>query len=148
MQHPDAESLNFPLQVEDGWPPVPVECLPCRRTDTGFEILAAPLFVHGISVGDVIAVRSGSDGSIEAWRHVHKSKRTTVWLLQVAVAPVIDGALARLRTLGCNSVGLQSWGCFAVDVPESVSLGDVDAILAELDEGSVAVAFPSLRHDG
>ena len=50
-------SLSFPLDVEDDWPPVAIESLPFEAEDRGLRLLAPPLFVNGLSVGDVITVR-------------------------------------------------------------------------------------------
>lgn len=139
-------SLNFPLDVEDGWPPVAVECLPFRKTDQGYVALVAPLFVKDLSVGDVIEVSQDPAGSVQSWQHVVRSCRTTIWLLRMRPSNTIEGVLAELRAAGCNLVALRDAGAYSVDVPESVDLGMVDSALARLDSEAVGVAFPSLRH--
>jgi hypothetical protein len=139
-------SLKFPLEVEDDWPPVAVESMPFRPVASGYEVQAAPLFVKDLSVGDVIAATLGDERIVEKWRHITRSSRTTIWLLRLKEPSGIDAALTRLRSLGCNSVGLDAAGCYAVDVPESVSMESVDPILEALDSALVAVAFPSMRH--
>lgn len=140
-------SLSFPLSVEDGWPPVGAECLPFRPSPEGYELLVPPLFVKDLSVGDVLDVVL-DEGRVLRWRHVVRSACTTVWLLRMAQDPELEEVLVGLRKLGCNTVGLDDLGVHSIDVPAAVSMTAVDAILARLDPGRVATAFPSLRHAG
>jgi hypothetical protein len=138
--------LKFPLEVEDGWPPVALESLPFVASPGGYKARVSPLFVKDLSVDDEIAAKLGDENTVEAWTHINRSAHTTIWLLRLKQPNGIDAALAELRNLGCNSVGLDAAGCYAVDVPETISMGAVDSILAALDSDAVAVAFPSMRH--
>jgi len=104
--------------------------------------------VKGLSVDDVIEVTlEGEDQRVAAWRHVARSGRTTIWLLRMRSSDTIEAVLAELRNVGCNTVGLAQLGTYAVDVPESVSIETVDEMLGRLDPETVAVAFPSMRHE-
>lgn len=141
-----AESLTFPLEVEDGWPPVASESLPCLRVGAGYQVQTAPLFVRDMSVGDVLDVVADADGNVEKWKHLDRSPRTTVWLLRLRHPNGIEEALAAFRALGCNTVALDSVGSYAVDVPVDVGMTGIDAILDGLEPDAVAVAFPSMRH--
>ena len=138
--------LKFPLAVEDGWPPVAMESLPFLVSDAGYQARVSPLFVKDLSVGDVIAATLGDENTVEDWGHITRSPHTTIWLLRLKQPNGIDAVLAELRSLGCNSVGLDTAGCYAIDVPETISMEIVDSILASLDGDSVGVAFPSMRH--
>ena len=140
--------LKFPLDAEDGWPPVGVEGLPFEKMENGFRALVPPLFIKDLSVGDVISVELGEDDLIEAWAHLHRSGRSTIWLLRQKkkATPLIAAVLLELESLGCFTADLESLGCYAIDVPESINISQVDEILAKLDETSCAVAFPSMRH--
>ncbi|WP_157907139.1 DUF4265 domain-containing protein [Sorangium cellulosum] len=141
-------SLSFPLDVEDDWPPVAVESLPFRVAPEGYVAQVPPLFVKGLSVGDVIgATLEAGSYKVIGWKHVVKSGRSTVWLLRMRQSETISAVLAELRELGCNTVGLEDLGVYSVEVPESVRIEAVDTALAHLDSDSVAVAFPSLRHE-
>ena len=140
------ESLRFRLDVENEWPPVGLESLPFRKAAEGFEALVAPLFVKNLSVGDVIDVQLDEEGVVDSWGHLTTSAHTTIWLLRLKSTTAIDEALAKLRALGCNSVSLDSAGCYAIDVPPGVALEDVDIVLSQLDETAVATAYPSMRH--
>lgn len=142
----DVVSLKFGLEIEDGWPPVAVESLPFRVTEAGYLALSAPLFVKDMSAGDVISVRLSENDDVESWEHVCRSQRSTVWLLRLKTPNRIDESLARARAMTCNTAAVDSLGCYNIDVPADVPMADVDAILADLDEDAVAVAFPSLRH--
>jgi hypothetical protein len=144
----DYVELRFSLKIEDGWPPVSVEGLPFRTTSAGYVATAPPLFVKDLSVGDVINAEVGNDGVVESWHHVSKSSRSVVWLLRIAKTEEIEGALERLRSVGCSTASLPSAGSYSIDVPGDVSVTDVDAILATLNPDKVAIAYPSFRHKG
>ena len=143
----DQTALGFPLEVKDGWPPVALESLPFERTAQGHIALAAPLFVKDLSVGDVIRVTLRDDGAVGSWEHVFRSSRTTIWLLRLKQPNAIEATLSALRALGCNTVGSEELGSYAIDVPEDVAIEHIDKTLAALDEDSVGVAYPSFRHE-
>ena len=139
--------LSIILKVEDGWPPIAVECLPCTLVEEGARVEAAPLFVKDLSVGDVISVEQDFEGKVVAWEHVSKSNRTTIWLLRTAKSESdIDGILRALRSIKCNTVQLNEYGCYSIDVPESCPIEEVDALLAKLNQACVGIAYPSFRH--
>lgn len=140
-------SLSFALDVEDGWPPVAIESLPFVKLEgCTYQLTTAPLFVKDLSVDDVIAIQSpDQNGNVNSWRHIKRSRRTTVWLLRLHKTDEIPDALSALRDLGCNTIGIESFGTYAVDVPEMVELSAVESILSNLDD-RVAIAVPSLRH--
>ena len=149
MEEERHEFLNFELDVDGPWPPANRECLPVRRRGLGFEILVPPLFVKGLSVGDVVEAEI-SDGVVVSWRHLHRSKRTTVWVARLSNERAMDAqvALRRLKDMGCAVVEMNALGISSLDVPEAVGIGCVDDILEPLvAAGAVAVAFPSMRHD-
>lgn len=139
-------SLSFPLEVEDGWPPVVVECLPLRIVNEGYAVLVPPLFVKDLSVGDVIEAKLEPGDQVRSWLHAARSGRTTIWLLRMRCSSTIEVVLAKLRAVGCNTASLEAAGAYSVDVPEAVAIETVDVVLSELDSEAVAVAFPSMRH--
>jgi hypothetical protein len=144
--HPMPKELLFPLDAEDGWPPVSIEALPVKERDHGFAILSAPLFITNISVDDVIAPICDDEGIVRRWSHIERSNHSTIWLLRLRQTNEIENCLTNLRALGCDTVGLTDIGCYAVDVPSGVPISEVDRFLNNLDEDHVAVAFPSMRH--
>jgi hypothetical protein len=139
-------SLQFNLDIEDDWPPVSIESLPFEKMDDGYKCLEAPLFVKDLSVGDVISVEEDGINGVKSWVHLQKSGRTTIWILRISETDEIDTALKQLRLLDCNTVGLPQFGCYAVDVPQEVSISDVDSVLEKMSSDRVVIAFPSMRH--
>ncbi len=139
-------SLTFPFEIIDGWPLVGSECVPFRQRNDCYEVLSAPVFVRELSVGDVIKVDADSEKRVGKWIHISRSDRTTIWLLRLKKKNGIDAALAALRKLNCNTGALEPLGCHPVDVPQSLSITDVDSILDSLDPSEASVAFPSMRH--
>lgn len=142
-----SRSIAFCLDVVDDWPPVGSESLPFDETELGIVCLDAPLFVKDLSVGDKISIDRETNGYVVSWHHVERSKRSTVWLLRLQKTEAIEPCLENLRRLGCNTVSQPDLGCYSVDVPEEITLAEIDAELDLLDEDEVAVAFPSLRHN-
>ena len=135
------------LESEDNWPPVAVECLPCVLLDHGYRVEAPPLFVKGLSVGDIISVVKDDEGNISSWEHISKSKRSTIWLLRTLNSDGIEQILQELRSINCNTVQLVEYGCYSIDVPEKCLIEKVDAQLARFDPTCVAIAYPSFRHE-
>lgn len=139
-------NLLFDLKVEDDWPPVAVEGLPCTEVPGGYRVEAAPLFVKNLSAGDEISVSRSSAGHVSEWSHLRKSDRTTIWLLRISKPGDVSSALEELRRMSCNTAQLAEYGSYAIDVPGTCSISDVDAVLARLDPSQIAIAYPSFRH--
>ena len=138
--------VSFALQQEDDWPPVAVEWLPCTRQRDGYRVESPPLFVKGLSCGDVLSLEKDEHGHVSSWSYVRRSDRTTIWLGRIGRTDQIDPLLAKLRALNCNTVDLAEYGRYSIDVPAQCPIDAVDALLATLDETKVAVVFPSFRH--
>lgn len=113
--------LEFPLEVDDGWPPVAVECIPCAEEQGSWRVQVAPLFVKDLSVGDLLEATL-DDRRVTAWSHRERSAHTTIWLTRIA-----DGAdvtvLDELRALGCGVCTAEQLGMRSIDVPGTVPIG-------------------------
>lgn len=144
---PKRRSVNFPLDVEDDWPPVGIECLPFEEVERGLKLLAPPLFVKKFSVGDVIKVRERL-GRVSSWKQTMRSGHSTIWLLRLkrGATREIKSILEHLHELGCKSSSAPQLGAYAIDVPPETPIRRVDAVLAALDRDRVAIAYPSFRH--
>lgn len=140
-------NLSFVLDVDDDWPPVSIESIPCKVVDDGYQVQAAPLFVKNISVDDVIEVNLDSFGYVDSWNCIKQSENSTIWILRLAEENRIESTLENLRGLGCNTVRLPQYGIYSVDVPGNVGIAEIDKCLAELDPECVAIAYPSFRHE-
>ena len=138
-------SLQFPLEVEDGWPPVGSEALPFLKSTVGYKALVAPLFVKNLSVGDIINAKLDRDGNVSEWKHINMSHRSVIWALRTDDGDNIEEILGKLRLLGCNTTGVDAFGIYSIDIPEDLDIAAVDAIISELNN-SATVAFPSWRH--
>ncbi|MBS1570745.1 MAG: DUF4265 domain-containing protein [Bacteroidetes bacterium] len=140
------KGLNFLLKVQDGWPPVSSECLSSELADGGYRVTSAPLFIKGISNGDIIRPTIDNDGFIRKWEYLFRSGRTTIWLGRLNANNDIKKVLSELRTLGCNTVSLDALGSHSIDVPEDLPIEKVDTCLEKLNPKTVAIAYPSFRH--
>ena len=143
---PASVSIEFPLDCEDDWPPVSLECLPFRPVPGGYALLAPPMFVKDLSIDDILEIDLAGRRAT-AWRHRSRSGHTTMWMMELRTTGALDAIMVRLRELGCHPVHLPACGTYSVDIPSTIPITAVDAILADLDPDTVAVAFPSMRHE-
>ena len=139
--------LLFRLEVdEDGWPPVGAESLPVKEQGEGlFQILVPPVFIKNLSVNDVVAAETDSEGYVTSWAHTSKSKRTTIWVLQGTadnLGPLIDDMLSD----GGNVERFNQIKLLSFDVPESVSTEKLDMWLRTIEAAGAIIAEPSFRH--
>ncbi len=115
--------------------------------DAGVRLLVAPLFVRGLSVGDVLGYRIDSTcNQVAEWHHVTKSDHSTFWLLRSGDERELLDGLEQLRSLGCSTVSAAQLGVFSVDVPGTISMSAVETILESLEGRGFPVACPSRRH--
>lgn len=105
-----------------------------------------PFLLETFHVAMSIAVTRDLEERILSWVHARKSSRTTIWILRTGHPDNIADVLPALRTLHCEVSQLPQFGVYSVDVPEEVSMDDVETCPAQLDPRSVAVAYPSFRH--
>jgi len=55
--------IEFPLEVEDGFPPIRVELLHARPVNADqFQVLNSPFFVENVAYGDLVTVTVEADG--------------------------------------------------------------------------------------
>lgn len=139
--------LHFSLDIVDEWPPVGVEGVPATKMDLGYRIEEPPLFVKGLSCGDIISIQCDGDGNIRSWDHVSKSGHSTIWILRTGRPNNIEQVIAKLRALNCKVGQLPQLGSYSIDVPDQIPISEVDTCLEELDRTSAEVAFPSFRHN-
>ncbi|MFK7740242.1 MAG: DUF4265 domain-containing protein [Planctomycetota bacterium] len=139
-------TLAFPVPAEKGRGLLAEESLPLVVSEGGMRLLAPPLMVPELSVGDVLScVIQGDSGRVESWGHIARSDRSTVWLAPRGDGSAVRSALEELRSHGCASRGDALLGIFAVDVPSAAIMDAAEDILARLERDGVSVAYPSDR---
>ncbi len=136
--------LIFRLEVEDGWPPVAAEGIPCSEGHAGLRITVPPLFVKGLSVEDEIEVIDESEGQVLSWRTNKTSGHSTIWVMPNKCQ--IEDALEELRSLGCNTSVFPGGVVYAIDLPPHLSPSEVDRRLEPL-RPQVTLVYPAWRHD-
>ena len=138
--------VQFPLEVVDGWPPVPIEPVWARPLDDGrMQLLNVPFFAVDAARLDIVQVKRDEVGG---WRFV-----AVVAPSGHSVARVIAAEVAALPSIIEAMVGL---GCayepsfidtlVAFDVPPDADFGAItrylraaeDAARLDYDEGAVA----------
>lgn len=119
--------ISFPLPPADPAGSEKLWAVPLD--DGGFRIEDTPLFVPGISNGDVVQATDGSTFTNVVRRGGHSTYRIA---LDPGAVPARAGALRRrLVDVGCRIDGI-SERLYAVDVPAGA---DIDAVRSILSEG-------------
>ena len=134
----------FDLEVADDWPPVAKECLIFSRAADGYRLEVSPFFLGNISVGDILEIDDDGAGNALSWTQARKSERSTVWVMFYGDYSYADEVHC-LQEMGCNVEELKKFRYISIDVPDPSLLDKVDACFAHLNEGQVAIAYPSLR---
>ena len=140
------EEVPFRLhQDSDGWPPFSVEWLWASNRGDNYVILQPPLFISGLASGDEISTTTyNEDGHVIEWSLVHPSSNSVIWISDIGENGLI-GVLGAFRSIGCNTTMLRSIAHAAVDVPPSVTKGQVDKIIESIEGKRYAIAFPCDR---
>lgn len=127
----------FPLERgEDGWPPADDEILWATKTGRGtFKLDNIPFYVCGVSCEDIIAADASERGPLRFKALVEPSFHSTIRVILTKDCqdrrPLDERTTdlrGKLKALGCDTEAYRP-GFFAVDIPPSVKLSDVRAIL-------------------
>jgi hypothetical protein len=135
--------LTFALEVEDGWPPVAAEGVPLAEEAEGLRVLAPPLFIKDLAVGDYIEVLEETGDQVHRWRSVKKSGHSTIWVMPNKRD--IRRELEELRSLGCGTASFPGDLVCTIDLPPNVAPAELDSRFGPMAPG-VAVAYPAWRH--
>ncbi len=117
-EYPGHVLVRFELDVDDGWPPVPVEDIWAAETDgDGVRLANIPLFARDVAFGDILAVDEGKE---RAFRSVTaRSGHSTVRVI-AADQHDVEELAQHLIDKGCSVAMSFIPAMFAVDVPPGV----------------------------
>ncbi len=130
--------VMFPLERDrDGYPPVENEVLWAKETGPAtFRLDNIPFYARGVSCGDVVAAESLDRGPLRFRAVVEPSLHSTIRVFLPEDSPDhrplherTADLRGKLKALGCDTEANRP-GFFAIDVPPSVKLSAVRAILA------------------
>jgi len=127
--------IEFPLEVEDGFPPIRVELLHARPVNADqFQVLNSPFFVENVAYGDLVTVTVEADGRRTFKACADPSGFTSLGI--IVLEQSVDSALLDLfRGLGCV-IEFGEFGklrMFAVSIPASVDYHSIQAVLDDLE---------------
>jgi hypothetical protein len=135
--------IGFPLEVEDNWPPYEVEHIHVDVVEGGYLVKSIPFFVRGISYEDILYVDLYEQNYVVDWRHIKKSKNTTLWIMEKDSSAIID----EIEALGCGVEGGALPKLYSINVPGFVKFDQIDGLMSKYQEsGIIEVAYPSFRH--
>jgi Domain of unknown function (DUF4265) len=124
--------IAFELQQdEDGYPPDKYETLwaVALGQDCLYRLDNIPLYVKGVSSEDIVLAES-KEGRLEFVRLVEPSSNS-VYRVFVTEESDVQAARDRFRALGCESEKSYVPRLFTMEIPGSVSIEPVEALLEE-----------------
>ncbi|MGW5104383.1 DUF4265 domain-containing protein [Streptomyces sp. NPDC004100] len=125
--------VHFRMEVEDDWPPVPVESLWAVDLGDGTVRLDnVPWFVRGVACGDVVAIEADEEGVRWGGEVVRRSENCTVRLIVLrdgGSGPARQSVLNAFRGLGVDGEGIERFGMVALDIPPTADLAKVQRLL-------------------
>ncbi len=141
------KKILFELQQdEDGYPPDKWESLWAYETAPGLlKIDNIPIFVKGISNGDIVAAERHGDQF--QFKQLIQRSANSVFRLYLSDPSDASAVRQRFRELGCESEQSDIPKLIAVDIPGSVRMKPVAALLDEgLQSGRWEYEEGVLRH--
>lgn len=147
--------VHFPIEVEDGWPPVSGESMwAVHVEDEVYRLENTPFFVRGAAFGDLVQTWRDAEGVLTVVS-VKDEGNLTVRLI-VRRDGRLEGDLAAAMTMvekvGVSGEGAAQWSLVALDVPEDADLDAVKAMVVageadglwHWEEGAVNDAWRAL----
>lgn len=139
--------IHFHLeQDEDGYPPIAVESLWAEPGPKPSEYVIdnVPFFVREATIGDTVLVRN-EDGGYWFDRLLSRSLNSLIRVVFFD-RDIINAVSEKLTEMGCSTEYLREHNLMAVNIPSSVTLGDVQAYLqSEAGVGRIDFEEPILR---
>jgi hypothetical protein len=137
----DRERIRFELtgDVDEPLPASGAEYLWAKRlAGDRFMIDNIPIYVRGVSCGDVVAAEY-SEGELHFQRVTRRGGHSTYRLFLVScrslLEPPVKALWDSLSGLGCSFEGLAGGPLFAIDVPPE---SDIHAVYSELERAEHA----------
>ena len=129
---PSLQKVVFRLQKdEDDYPPDDYESMWALKTEEDlYEIDNIPFFVHGVSPGDLVSVKT-SDG-VNYFESVERESASSVLRVIAYDESLIPQLRETLVDMGCESELIHIYNLIAIEVPQEV---DRDSVLTYLEKG-------------
>lgn len=120
---------------DDGWPPAASEGLwAAPVTPEVVRLDNTPFFVRGVASGDLIRVRRGDDGRLQADERLQWSGHCTIRIIVFRDGP-LSGSRQRVldmfAPLGVTGEGIEQFSIVALDVPPDADIAAVKRLLHE-----------------
>lgn len=135
------EKVFFPLEVDDGYPPIGVESLNAKKLGNGrFQLDNTPFFVEGISLGDVVSVDLIPDSDERYWfdEVLFQSANQSLSIILIDINRS-DEIAQKLKAFGCYCEygEFENLKMLAVSVLESCNYNAVFEYLEKLENADV-----------
>lgn len=122
-------------QDDDGWPPAGSEGLwALPVTPDVVRLDNTPFFVRGVATGDLIRVRRGDDGQLQADERLRWSGHCTIRIIVFRDGPLSGSrqqVLDKFAPLGVTGEGIEQFSMVALDVPPDADIAAVKRLLRE-----------------
>lgn len=137
--------LTFELSPDAGWPPSATETVRAAIVAPGLaEIVSVPLYVDGVSVGDLVEVDEAPAG-LRAGRLSRAGRHSTVRVVSTESVGLVElSQLMEQRGLAMTTSSVPA--VLAIDVPELHPIEDVLVLLDFRSSMTLTYTVSCLRH--
>ncbi|EOI5800021.1 DUF4265 domain-containing protein [Cronobacter dublinensis] len=134
------------IQDEDGYPPVSYESVWLKRNGNGeYELDNIPLYIYGVSKGDVITFQKSNDEYVVGG--IAKRKGHSTLRIYINEAQQKESVISALQSLGGHIGTSASAALFSLDIPSDIPFLRIDAFLkSKYDDGILDYEDACLQH--
>jgi hypothetical protein len=139
------EKVLFALDIENGWPPVGTEGVWCERIGENYHLKNVPFFIPGIAAEDVFKAEPDPvNDHIFEFEIINESGHSVVWMMNNIDLDVSE-FIEKLKKLGCCYEGFPRYSLAAIDVPPTINVDALNAVIDSYEEKGLEFAFPVWR---
>lgn len=134
------------IQDEDGYPPVTYESVWLKRNSNGeYELDNIPLYIYGVSKGDVITFQKSNDEYVVSG--IAKRKGHSTLRIYINEAQQKENVVSALQSLGGHIGTSASAALYSLDIPSDIPFLRIDAFLkSKYDDGILDYEDACLQH--
>lgn len=126
--------------------PVSTESLWFLKEGDFYRLINIPFFIDNLSIEDLVSISKKDSGNYEIEKIIEKSGNSTIWVTLNDEGKGIN-ILNQLHSLGCGYEGGVLNNYYTINIPEKISINDVDNIIGNAEKVEILAAYDSsIRH--
>ncbi|WP_444994270.1 DUF4265 domain-containing protein [Aliikangiella sp. IMCC44359] len=126
--------------------PVSTESLWFLKEGDFYRLINIPFFIDNLSIEDLVSISKKNSGNYEIEKIIEKSGNSTIWVTLNDEEKGLN-ILNQLHSLGCGFEGGVLNNYYTINIPEKISINDVDNIIGNAEKVEILAAYDSsIRH--